>query len=302
MHRLVDAVGVEQMQAAFAAADANLTAYPGAGARETVPVADDWRRFIDLIEPLSAPDPPALEAAISKYVTTTLEAQQLAKRDEARAQYRALLVAGAGWLPPWTVRASMGSWSFGAAETAMTDATAVLALRAQVDAAAQALGLHPDAALRAAYESGKDGLPGATIVAEQQLDALGAIADAKAKVEAPPDFVSQIGLLGVMPAASYESARTAFEAGRLADAVAAGAQATSLIVGAAAIGQQRLVIAGITAGITLLVLFALIVLMRRRRRRSRALAVTTGPAPSEAYGTLAPDPAPDHDEGGEAPG
>jgi hypothetical protein len=291
VHAIVAAVGIEQMAEAFDAADRNRTAYPGAGTPEAVAEIDDWRRFLDLVEPLDQPDSKSLAEAFDTYVMTTLEAQQLAMRASAREEYRALLDAGDGWLPPWSIRSLMGTWSFTGASAAMEQAMAVLALRDEVTAAADALGLRPDEALRTAYEGAASGFTGATAIADQQLEALSAIAAAEADVEAAPDLVAQVGLLGADPGAAYDGARTAFEAGSLADAVAGATEASAIVAGAPEVGRQRLLVAGLAIGGALLLLLLLVVLLRRRR--SRALP--------EPYATLAADPAPDQHEGDQAP-
>ncbi len=315
LHEIVEAVGVEQMAAAFAAAESNRTAYPGAGPPETVPNADDWRRFLDLVQPPDSPDLQGLNEAIGSYVLTGLERQQLAVRDHARVQYRALLDAGDGWLPPWTVRSLMGGWSFSGAMNAMSTAMTVLDLRDEVDSAAQPLGLQPDGALRAAYEGAADGFDGATAIAEGELQALVAIAAAKSQVDAEPDFISQLGLLGETPRVPYDQARTAFESGELSESVRLAGVAAGLITGAAAVGQGRL-IAAVAVALAIVLLLVAIALLRRRRRR-RALARATAalsaaaepvaapveatiatlapvpaflPAPAAAGGTLAADP------------
>ena len=43
------------MREAFANAEANLTAYPGEGSPETVGRVDDWRRLLDLNQPIDEP-------------------------------------------------------------------------------------------------------------------------------------------------------------------------------------------------------------------------------------------------------
>ena len=93
----------------------------------------------------------------------------------------------------------MGNWDFPGRRSAIAEATAVLALRDQVAAAAGALGLEPDDALRRAYEDARDGFAGATTLANDQLAALAAVADAKAKVDAAPDLLAQVGLIGETP-------------------------------------------------------------------------------------------------------
>jgi hypothetical protein len=290
VHQIVQAAGVPQMRAAFAAARRNLTAYPGAGAPETVAAGDDWRRFLDLVEPIDEPDRPEVDEAVSKYVVTTLEAQTFAVRSKARAKYRELLSAGDGWLPPWSVRSLMGTWSFTGATSAMDEAFAVLELRDQVDAAAQDLGLEPHGALEAAYE-GADSFAGAKSLAEEELDALGAIADARARMQAEPDLFAQVGLLGgEAPSVPYQAARTAFEAGNLHGAIAQAGTAASIVTGAPARGQERVIMGAIVL-VALVALLVFIVVLRRRRSR-RAIGVEPGSAAFLALDArLAPDAA-----------
>ena len=267
VHQIVQSAGLPQMREAFAAAQANLTAYPGAEPRETVPAADDWRRFLDLVQPLDKPDLPAVDAAVGKYVVTTLEAQAFAVRAQARAKYRELLAAGDGWLPPWSVRSKMGTWSFTTATSTMDEAFAVLELREQVETAAGDLGLEPDGTLRAAYE-GDDSFAGATTLAAEQLDALGAIADAQVRLDSEPDLVAQIGLIGeTAPGVPYEAARSAFEDGDLALALTNAHAAASIVGRAPALGQERLVLGGIVL-FALVAVLVFVVLLRRRRGRS----------------------------------
>jgi hypothetical protein len=304
IHALTQAAGLDQMREAFKRADASLTAYPGADAPETVVAGDSWRRLLDLTERLDAPDSSNVDKVFRDFVLAAGDEAALNERTTARTAYRALLEAGDGWLPGWYVRGRMGDWEFEQARTRMAEATAVLALRDQVTAAAAALGLAPDGALRTAYERAKDGLGEATAVGQAQLGALASIIAAKARVDATPDFVAQVGLLGQTPATSYDAARTAFEAGNLTDANALAATVTSVIDGAPAAGQQRLVLAGLSVGGAILLLLFAVMLLRRRRRRAAALAAV-------AASTLAADPAPEppplsatppDPEGGQAPG
>ena len=319
IHAIAESAGADGMRDAFAKARASVTAYPGAGAPETVITGDSWRRLLDLAQPLDQPDPAAIEETMRVFVLGSTEETELADRHAARDAYRALLERGRDWLPGLSVRGPMGDWDFDKATTRMAEATALLDLRDQVATAAQALGVEPNDALRTAYETAKDGLTDATALAMAQLDALAALDDARAKVEGAPDLLTQVGLLGQTPSTAYDAARAAFVAGNTTDALNLAKGATAVIDGAAAIGQQRLVIAGASTGGALLLVLLLILLVRRRRRRSRALAIVVaaagpalivdapaalaaGSAPTEPYATLAADPAPDRDKGGQAPG
>ena len=278
VHRIVEAAGVERMRAAFAAAQGNLTAYVGAPAPETVPELDDWRRFLDLAQPIDQPDAAAFDDAIAELVLEERDVHLLADRHDAREQYRALLAAGEGWLPPWFVRGEMSSWAFADARNAMDRATAVLALRDAVAEAAAALALQPDDALRTAYETATTTFDDANAIAADQLEALTAIADAKARAEAPVDLVAQIGTLGATPpSASYVDSRAAFERGELDAAVASAGAVSTVLAGAAALGQERLVL-GVIVAIGVLLLAALFVVLRRRRRRA-GYTLTTVAAP-----------------------
>jgi hypothetical protein len=271
MHQIVRAVGVDQMRKAFAAADQNVTAYPGAGAPETVAATDDWRRFLDLVEPIEGTDPASVEAAMRDVVTSPAAAQSLANRAEARTTYRALVAAGDGWAPPLFVRELMASWTFTDAEARMAAATSVLALRDQVASEAAAEALRFDTtSLETAYEGATSGFDPVTTLAQHDLAAIEAIAGAHAAVDASSDVVAQVGLLGEAPRAGYDAARAAFEAGDVDAAIADAQQAAEVLSGAPARGQQRLVIGGIVLA-ALVGLLLLAVLLRRRRPAARSI-------------------------------
>ena len=289
VHALVDEVGEGRMREAFANAQENRTAYPGAGAPETVAAADGWKRLLDLAQPLETPDSPAIEQALEDYVIGSSEARTLDVRQDARDRYRDLLEAGDGWAAPWYVRQPMGEWRFDLAETRMAEARAALDLRGRVLAAASAEGLTPDDALETAYEGATDGFGGATELGSDQLAALAAIAEARAKVKAPLDFVGQLGLTDVDPDAHHEAARTAFSEGRLDDAMAAAGAAVAAIAGAPAAGQQRLLTYGaVAAAVVLLLLVVVFMVARRRRRRRQALAGAAAGAITFEIATIEP--------------
>lgn len=320
IHQIVEAAGVNRMREAFTSAAANLTAYPGDGAPDTVLPNDGWMRLLDLTQPIEAPDSAAVDRVLRDFVLASFAEEQLADRGDAREAYRDLLEAGDGWLPPWYVRRPMGDWQFDAATERIAAATTVLELRDEVAVAAGSLELDPGDALERAYEGAQDGLDGPTTIAQDQLEALAALADARAKVDAAPDLVAAIGLLGETPRAPYEAARTAFEAGELDEAARLAGVAAVLIAGASAVGQARIIAAVAGTLVVLLLLLAFVLLRRRRQRRRLALApgasaaAPAGSAASAARplgGTLAADPgevppppsaSPPDDEGGPARG
>ncbi|HEX3264685.1 MAG TPA: hypothetical protein VHR16_03365 [Candidatus Limnocylindrales bacterium] len=277
VHRIVSAAGVDAMRQAFETADANTTAYPGAGPPETVPAKDDWRRFLDLVEPIDKPDAASVEDAMRDVVTTTLEAQALALRTRARADYRELVAAGDGWVPPWYVRQAMGDWLFQDATARMEDATAVLALRDQALAAASGEGLRFDTTdIEAAYEGATDGFAMATSETRTALAAVEAIAGAHAFIDAPLDPIAQLGLLGETPRSGYEAARAAFEAGDADAAITDAQQATRVLTSATARGQERLVMGGIV--VVSLAGFLVLIVVLRRRRCAAPLGIQPGTA------------------------
>jgi hypothetical protein len=280
IHTIVEAAGLEHMEQAYASAHDNRTAYVGAPGPEMVAVVDDWHRFLDLAQPIDQPDSAEVDAAVEELVISPGNSALLDLRHDARERYRELVAAGQGWLPPWLVRRPMGTWTFAEAQTAMDGATAVLQQRDQIQAAAAALGLTPDDTLKTAYETAAVTYTLATAAAADQLEALTAIADAKARLDAPVDLVGQIGLLGATaPASSYDASRAAFERGELEAAVTAAAAVTTLLADASALGQQRLIIGAVVAGV-LLLLFMFILVRRRRGRRATPALATAAAVPA----------------------
>ena len=182
----------------------------------------------------------------------------LADRATARATYRKLLATGAGWLPGWYVRRPMGEWSFDVADRRMAEAQAVLALRSRVDAAASPLGLQPTRRSRR-RTNGRQRARGRHGPRHRRARrAWAGSPTPRPRLEAEPDLISTIGLMGATPGVSYEAARAAFERGDIAGATSSAEAASATVAGAAALGQQRLAI-GIGVVIALL---ALIVMLR----------------------------------------
>ena len=85
----------------------------------------DSRRLLDLMQQLGGST--AAPALFGQYVLRPEDAAQLPARAAARDQYAALVAAGAGWTPPYPVRAAMSDWDFAAATTRIQAATAILA-------------------------------------------------------------------------------------------------------------------------------------------------------------------------------
>lgn len=276
---IVDEAGVDRMREAFRTARENLTAYPGTGTPEKVTLSDGWKRFLDLTQPIDEEDPAEILEAIETFVLAPGDEGILDRRAAARDAYRKLLADPDGWVPPWYVRGPLGEWKFEDATTRIAEAEKALALREQVEAAAAAEGLVLDDSLRLAYEGAQDGFAGAEKLAADQLAAIAAIAAARVQVDATPDFVAQLGLMDQAPRVPYEASRAAFESGDLGAAVAKAGEAGSIIAGAPAIGQQRLLMGvSVAVGLLVLLLVALLLLRRRRRRARAAVAVSVAAA------------------------
>jgi hypothetical protein len=262
-------------------------------------------RLLDLVQPVDAADSEAVDRALRDFVLAPFGEDQLTDRSAARDAYRDLLEAGNGWVPPWFVRKPLGEWRFDDATERMAAATAVLGLRDEVAAAAEGLDLQPGDALERAFEGAQDGFEGPMAIAEDQLDALAALADARTKVDATPDLLTQVGLIGETPRAPYEAGRGAFESGDLGEATRLAGVAAAIITGAAAVGQGRLI--AVVAGTLVLLLLVLAIVLLRRRNRRRRLAHAGALAATASGGTLAADPdeapgppsaSPPDDEGG----
>ncbi len=288
VNSLYQEIGTSGMQAVFRAAHDNVTDYPGVGPAEPVAEADDWRRFLDLLQDVGGST--KAESLFREYVADQAARRELDARDVAREAYAALVDEGDGWLPPYYVRGQMGSWSFSTARTRIEEARAILDSRDRVDEAAAGLGLEADGALRDAYESASDNFVEADRIAAAETTTLADLASADSAIHADPDLLTTIGLLGETPQAGYDEAAAAFETGDL-DAADATAKATLALVGdGARVGKERLLaIVGGAFGVTLLLAAALLLFRRGRRRRADAVAAGTGTAPSGPYGTLAAD-------------
>ncbi|HXG26339.1 MAG TPA: hypothetical protein VNL94_05750 [Candidatus Binatia bacterium] len=314
---IVHEAGETQMAKAFQDAAANRTAYPGRGDPETVGTIDGWQRFLDLTQPIEEPDPRRVIEAVEEFVLSPGLGDVLERRAAARDAYRELLEAGKGWLPPWFIRNPMGRWQFEEATKRIESAHELLELREQVEATAAAEGLTLGDRLQRAYETAVDGLESARSLAENQLAAARAIAAARAKVDATPDFVAEVGLMGATPRAPLDAARAAFESGDYAGALEQANVAASIVDRAPAVGQERLLLGGAAALVLLLLAVVLHRARRERRRRAEAFAwaaaapvAAPDPGVAEAPGssaTLGADPAqpappmgeaaPDHEGG-----
>lgn len=270
---LVAEVGEEGMRDVFAAADAGLTAYAGAGPREPVFGPADWRRFLDLLEEVGGST--TAEPLFRRWVVAPWQVEILGERLTVRAAYAALVEAGAGWRPGFPIRDRMARWDFVGANLQIGRARAVLATRDEIAAVAGRLGLRPPVSVRRAYE-GSATLERVAELAAEQLAALAALDAAGRAVAAERDPFASLGLLGEDPAAALAAARADFEADRMAATGAAAAEVSALVAGAAETGRGR-ALAGGGIGGALAVAGAGVAIALRRRRRAAFESATAAP-------------------------
>ncbi len=109
IRELIEEIGEAKMQAVLAAADASTTAYVGAAEPEVVGYANDWRRFLDLLEEAGGSD--RAEDLFRRWVVAPEHEAVIGERAAAREVYAGLVEAGDGWLPGYVVRDPLGAGS-----------------------------------------------------------------------------------------------------------------------------------------------------------------------------------------------
>ncbi len=186
---------------------------------------------------------------------------RLPARAAARDQYAALVAAGAGWSPPYPVRAAMSDWDFDTATTRMQAASAILATRDQLAVAVKALDLEVPRAFERQYETGKS-LPDIAATGTALIGATRAIAAAQAAVDRDQNVIEGIGALGSNADDALYEAREDFAAGDAEGAVASAHRAVADVDGAGTAGAQRV---GVAVGVLVLAGAAVFLLRRRRR-------------------------------------
>ncbi len=257
IQELVEEIGPEAMAAVVEAAALDLIAYRGEPDPERVDPADDWRRFLDLVQELAGSE--SAEALFEDYVAGS----GLDERTRARASYAELIASGEGWSVPYYVRMPMGEWDFAVAEERMDEAMVIIAMADAIAAGAESLSVVAPPSLESAYELAAEDLDEAGNLARIQLDAMETLLAAKESVEADRGLLEQIGLIGANPETALARATTAFATDEFDGAKVEAAALVALIEDAGSAGQTRLVILG---GVTLLGAGGLAV----RRRRNGA--------------------------------
>lgn len=264
----------------------------GATAEPAAPEAlpPDWRVLLDLLEERTGA---RFDDLWRRSVVRLGEEQLLNERAAARRSYETLVGDGGGWAPPVAVRRALGAWRFGTARELIDGAGRALERRALVDAAAGAIGLEPAAAARLAYEgeAGPDAALerlGDEFAALEVLAATGELAAAADRRRDGPALLAIVGLLGAAPDEELRTARDAYEAGRLDEAVRRAATAARALDGAEERGLRRLLgalfVVALAGGTAVAVGGAL-----RRRRLEREGPYATLAAPGEPAGDAGTD-------------
>ena len=263
--RLIGEVGIEGMQLVFQAAAADHIAYQGEVPPETVDPRDDWRRYLDLLEELAG----STEATelFEEYVITMFERDAFEARSESRASYADLARSGGDWMPPLAVRMPMSDWDFALASERIDRAAEVIALRDDLLATADELGLELPETMEAAYESADGGFSQALAVGARYGAAMSVLEEAGEALRADRDFYTRMGLRGADPEAMLGAARTDFRADDTDRAIERGEALIALLEAAPDRGRNLVFTwAAWAAGLLLLVALAAWWTIRRRRK------------------------------------
>ncbi len=301
MRSIVKLVGEDAMRAAFAAAAAGTTAYPGEAPPERSRLPSDWRRFLDLVQGAGeVADEAEVADVVANVALDEADRKLLPARASARRAFADLVEAGGEWAAPIVVRLAMDRWDFEDAREAMDRAADVLAVRDEIAEAAAREAMEPAAGPEADYQDA--GSIAELAVAEEDADrslaVLRQVAGASDAVEAPRDWFTEVGLDEADPASGVAAARDAWERADLEAAGIAAAGVVELLRTAPEVGRTKVLTFGAGAVLALVILAAMAVFLVRRRngaaRRSRAAAMATAgagtpPDPSGPYATLPPE-------------
>jgi hypothetical protein len=178
----------------------------------------------------------------------------------------------------------------------------MLATRDALAAEASTQGLTPDPAIETAYQDAASvgELSMADTRQDRALATLEDVAGAKAATVAPRDWLTDLGLDGVDPAARVAEVETAWESGDY-DAAESGADGlVATLAAAPEAGRNRAIAMGAAAAAALVGLLILVLLVRGMTRRgsggsrARAAVTITGGPPErpDPYATLPPDATP----------
>lgn len=278
--QVAEEVGVEELQAVLAAADAEAIPYAGDPEPESYGEPVNWQVLLDLLENRAG----STEAAElwDLFVVNDEQRTLLASRTDARAVYDDLVEQGDGWTPPLEVRMIMSRWDFPALDDAVAEAEDVLAVRDDIEAALAGLDV-ADLGLEDAYESAastEDLMP----EAESTLAAAEAYGAADARMDQGEGPLGAVGLLWSGTDDRLETARRELEAGDPEASIRASRSVESRLDTAVRDGILRLVVVLVFLGI---VAFAYLRYRRwkkarRRRKADRLVDAETAKLPAFA--------------------
>jgi hypothetical protein len=264
--RIAALAGTDGLREVWLAADSTAFAYQAVGAEQPEvgepTVSDGWQRLLDLLEERTGED---FDPLWIEFVVSDSEVALLTERNEARDAYAELVTEADGWALPRPLRLVMGAWQFDLAEERMRGVEEIFALRDEIADRAADLELEVPSNLREAFE-GEGGVDGAAARAADEIEALDAIEETHARLDAEPVPLEWVGLLGeAPPEAAMTAARQAYEAGDAAEAVELAAEADASRDAADDRGRLRVIVAG--GGLLALDAAAMggLLLLRRRR-------------------------------------
>jgi hypothetical protein len=275
--KLADAMGPANFKSVLVAASKGQPAYRGgdpttqaANGQFALPAT----KLLDLIDelgmvPAAVADPDQTQNLFVSY--GIMSPAQLAGRSDARAAYHTLLAAAGHWGLPLAVQSAMVDWDFATAQTAMTTATKILALRDQITKTLP--GFKQDGAkLETLFESAKTtaDLESVLKIAQAQADAASKMSEATKLKDGSHNVLQAIGLIGTDLAAPMAQANTDLTQAKSADASASAQKVIDRVNGSTGLGLLRIAVL-----LGLLLALALVLLLRwRLRRRGAAVPVS----------------------------
>lgn len=310
LRQITDDIGYEGLLELERLASTSETAFVGDAAPEqSVTIANDWRRLLDLGE--RRLDMADLASLLESSVLRDDEVRELRERTATIDRFDELRARVAIDEGPIGMRDGLTNWQFGAvndmidaADRALDEAEdiAALAEAAELRFDADVLQGWTDLASLSDFEALSDGF-------DAQRDAIAAIEAAQRRLDDERSYVTSLGFDAAAATDSLAQARAAFDDGDLGGVDASLAQLAAIEDDASAAGRSKLIlriIASVAVGV--LLLLGLGLFLRKRRARNQdglqlARPLTPESAPPQPHGSTevhypsappiaAPQPAP----------
>ena len=237
MDQIDTEIGVDKMRDVVDAVTHDRIPYLGDPEAEDVHGVANWKRLLDQLENVGGSQ--RASELFGQFVVNDADKALLATRADARSAYAALAERGGKWTPPLALRLDMSQWDFGPANGAVLEASAVLDVRDDIDAALDGHDVG-HLALEDSYESARD-LAEVSAEAGDTLDAARAYRDADERMDAGPGLVGKIGLLGSGTGGELDDAAGELASGDPEASLDASAAVESDLDGASRNGVLRLV-------------------------------------------------------------